>query len=277
MKKAVSTLSFLLLMSAVASAQNARPAGHTRAATAPSRRSDSDQTARLAKSNAGNAEAADKDDEVEQLLDRNVIALGGTAVFKIKSRIMRGSVEMSTSDVPGTFESYEKAPNKSLSVLNAPSGQFIQAYDGSKKWLQSPWGGMVATEQSGLEVVKQSLSKGSFRLKDLFSSASIKGRAVVDGHATVVLAATPVGRQPLLMYFDADTGLLRKQEFVNSGPPQEVELKAVYIDSYAQVDGVKIPVVFRQVYSVFTLTIRIYEVKDNVPIEDSLFENPKGN
>ena len=76
------------------------------------------------------------------------------------------------------------------------------------------------------------------------------------------------------MYFDADTYLLRKQEFMRGGPPRENELRAVYIDSYAEVDGVKVPVVFRQVYPDFTLTFRVFEVKHNVPIEDALFQNP---
>ena len=78
------------------------------------------------------------------------------------------------------------------------------------------------------------------------------------------------------MYFDAETWLLRKQEFTAHAPAQENELKAIYIDRYALVDGVSVPTVFRHVYAKYTLTFRIYEVKHNVPIDDALFQNPNG-
>ena len=274
MKKAASILSLLLSACIVAAAQGARRALSADAGSSGHASAAKVHAGRPPKASALKGDTAARDDEVERLLVKHILAQGGVKLFTIRSRVMRGRVEMSLSNLPGTFESYEKAPDKAMSVLNAPSGQFIQAYDGGKRWLQSPWGGMVTSERGALEVVKQSFDKGGFKWRNIFSSASIRGRAVVDGHETVVLAATPVGRGPLLMYFDADTYLLRKQEFVRSGPPRENELRAVYIDSYAEVDGVKVPVVFRQVYPDFTLTFRIFEVKHNVPIEDALFQNP---
>ncbi len=41
-------------------------------------------------------------------------------------------------------------------------------------------------------------------------------------------------------------------------------------------DGVKVPVGFRQIYTDFTLTFIVTEVKHDVPIEDLMFESPKG-
>jgi hypothetical protein len=233
--------------------------------------------AKRAAADTGSKSAATADDEVERLLDRNVLAQGGVALFLVKTRIMRGAAEMSTSDQPGTFESYEKMPKKSLIVINAPSGQFIQASDGGMRWVKSPWGGAatagpVADDPSS----RRAPGANGFKWRSIFSSARLKGRAVVEGRETVVLAATPVGGEPVLMYFDAETALLRKQEFVRPGGGKDDELKAVYIDSYGTVDGLKVPSVFRHVYANFTITFRVYEVKHNVTIDDALFASPSG-
>jgi hypothetical protein len=216
------------------------------------------------------------DEEVNRLFIRNLLAQGGVATFKIKTRITRGRVEMSESPNPGTFESYEKAPNKKLEVLNAPIGQFIDAADGTRRWEQSPWGAAVTL--GGGEESDEGGEQGSRGLtwRKYFSSAKIRGRAVLEGREMVVLDATPRGDRPVRMYFDAETWLLRRQDYSPRTPRQENEFKSVVIDRYDVVDGVKVPTVFRQIFTKYTLTFRIYEVKHNVPIDDALFRNPNG-
>ena len=218
-----------------------------------------------------------KADAVDQLIERAERAEGGAAKMRVRSRIMRGRVEISTSPLPGTFESYEKAPGKKLEVINAPAGQFIHAADGGRRWAKSPFDLSVTLPESEGESQEAGASAARpAKWRRYFTAASIRGRAVVDGRETIVLAATPKGRKPVLMYFDAETWLLRKEEFTAQKSDDENPLKAVYVDGYAQVDGVKFPSLYRQVYENYTLTFRIYEVKHNVPIEDTLFRDPNG-
>ena len=260
----------MLTAYATASAQEARRA----AAVTASTRAKSG-AARPARAKASTGDEGQKSgaymDEVDRLLQRSALAQGGVAAASIKSRIMRGRVEMSESPYPGTFESYEKLPDKKLNVLNAPAGQFLQGANGDDRWQQSPWG--FDTKILGGEEGAKENPRGQ-QWRKYFTSASIVGKAFVDGRETVVLAATPKGERPVRMYFDAETWLLVKQEFSPHAPPQESEMKAIYIDKYAFVDGVSVPTVFRQVYTKYTLTFRIYEVKHNVPIDDALFRNP---
>ena len=216
-------------------------------------------------------------DGVDRLIERNELAEGGAAKLRIKSRIMRGRVEISISPLPGTYEYYEKSPGKKLEVVNAPSGQFIQGADGARRWAKSPWSlSVTLPEREGESPDAAASGERSARWRKYFTSASIRGRAFIDGREMVVLAATPKGRGPVLMYFDAETWLLRKQEFTTHKPQDENPIKAVYVDSYAEVDGVKIPSLYREVYAKYTLTFRIYEVKHNVPIDDALFRDPNG-
>ena len=219
-----------------------------------------------------NGKSAGDVDEIERLLDKCVLAQGGIALSLVKTRIIRGAVEVSFSPAPGTFEAYEKMPTKSLLVINAPSGQFIQASDGGKRWVKSPWGGVTTAGSVGGDFLSRGSGKG-FKWRSLFSSAYLKGRAVVERRPAVVLAATPIGRDPVVMYFDAETGLLLKQEFLRPGA-KKGQVGAVFIDGYATVDGMKVPAVLRYVSEDVTMTFRVYEVKHNVPIDDALFRDP---
>lgn len=217
-------------------------------------------------------------DAVDQLIERNELAEGGVAKLKIRSRIMRGRVEISTSVLPGSYEYYEKRPDKKLEVVNAPSGQFIHAADGARRWVKSPWNLSVTMPASETDSGDAGASDARpAKWRRYFTSASIRGRASVDGREMVVLAATlKVNGRPVVMYFDAETWLLRKQEFPARKTEDENPIRAVHVDSYAVVDGVKIPSLYREVYEQFTLTFRIFEVKHNVPIDDALFRDPNG-
>jgi len=212
------------------------------------------------------------------VLNRALMAQGGLALALVKTRIMRGRVTLSTSPDPGSFETYEKGLGKSMLVMNIPGGQLLAAYDGSKPWIQTPWGaGTAVNYGTDGALAKAAEGKGGFNWRNAFSSLSLKGRAVVDGHELVVLAVTPRGGNPLTMYFDAETGLIRKQEFPRpAGVKEEEHLKSLHFDSYATVDGVKVAVLIRQVYAKHTLTFRVTEVKHNLPIDDALFADPNG-
>jgi hypothetical protein len=228
---------------------------------------------------SGGARSKAAVDEVERLLERYVLAQGGVALFKVRTRIVRGRVEMSESPVPGSFESYEKGLDKELSIINAPVGQFIAATDGGKSWRQLPWGAATSVGYSGGEDLLRdaAASKGDFKWRNAFTASRLQGRAKVDGRETVVLAATPKGGKPVLMYFDAETYLLRKEEPDRAAGNKDADfLKEIHIDSYATVDGVKVPALFRIITTQFTLTFRVTEVKHNVHIDDRLFRGPGG-
>lgn len=230
------------------------------------------QSSRLAKAKESGKEAGDA---VERLLERYMMAQGGIALAGVKTLVMRGRVEMSESPLPGTFEVYEKFPGKAMFVVNAPGGQLLGGSDGSKRWLQTPWGAMKTSSGGGIDLLAEAAKGKNFRWRNAFSTSSLKGRVKIDGREMIVLAATPHNGEPMLLYFDAETFLLRKTEAVRRAPAGEENfLQAVYLDSYATVDGVKEPALFRHVFPGYTLTFRATEIRHNVPLNDVLFESP---
>ena len=223
------------------------------------------------------AKSAEAFDKVDRLLEIWDLAQGGAALNKITTRVVRGRIEMSGSNLTGSFEKYLKKPGKSLMVANTPRGQFIEASDGKRWWIQTPWGAAASAGYGDVALSRPAAGHGGPKWKEVFSAASLKGMGRIDGREMIVLAATLPGRPPMLWYFDATTGLLRKLEFdglvIGNGGER---LLGVYYDSYATVDGVKVPALFRQVYQKFTLTFRVTEVKHNVQIDDALFATPAG-
>jgi hypothetical protein len=79
---------------------------------------------------------------VDQVLDRYVQAIGGKAVIeKQTSRVSKGSFELAAFGASGTAEVYEKAPNKTVAIVNiAGFGVIQEGFDGktegagSAKW-----------------------------------------------------------------------------------------------------------------------------------------------
>ena len=263
MKKTAAAATLLLTFSAVAAGQTARATGRGATPAHPSA--------------AHSAKAYVRVEEAERVLDRALLAQGGLALVLVTTRVMRGQVALSDSPLPGTFEVYEKGLSQSMLVVNLPGGgQLIAANDGSKLWQQTPWGLRSGMDYgAGGALARAADGKGGFKWRKAFSALSLKGRAVVDGHETVVLAATTREGFSFETYFDVETGLARKHEFSRPAGAKEGErLKSLHFDSYATVDGVKVAVLIRQVYAKHTLTFRVTEVKHNVPVVDALFEKP---
>lgn len=275
MKNIAAAAAVLLSLAAAAHGQG-RPAANHPTAPAAGRVVKNAGRARAESAKAVREKPGSAVDEVDRLLELWDLAQGGAALNGLTTRVVRGRIEMSDSDLSGSFEKYLKNPRKSMMVANTPRGQLIEVHDGNRMWAQTPWGAAVSAGYEGGELARPARGRGGQKWREVFSAASLKGRGYIAGREMIVLAATPHGRPPLLWHFDAGTGLLRKLEFANPVAGESGErLLGVYYDSYATVDGVKVPVLFRQVYTNFTLTFRATEVKHNVEIDDALFRSPE--
>src|SRR3954447_13298752 len=120
------------------------------------------------------AKAAEAEDAVERLLDRYMLAQGGVELFKLRTRVVRGRVEMSESPVPGTFEQYEKVPHMSIMVINLLGGQFLTGANGDRRWMQTPWGETRTVASVGsADLLRQAASGKGFKWRNAFSSAAL--------------------------------------------------------------------------------------------------------
>jgi len=214
---------------------------------------------------------------LDEIIARYEKALGGKAAFeKLTSRVSKGSFVLGGMGNTGTTEIYQKAPDKMVTITDIQDfGVFRSGVDGTVAWLDTP---QTGTQELTGDTAAASRRGGDFyhqiRLKETYPKMVVKGKESFEGHDVYVVQATPAEGAPELLSFDADSGLLVRSQTQMNGPQGTIDIDTRLSD-YREVDGVKLPFTIDQERSDFSFTIKITEVKHNVPIDDAKFEKPK--
>lgn len=242
-----------------------------------SRKSSKGKTAGSKTDAMDSAQSATGMPSANEIFARYQRAIGAPEVLrKLTSRVSRGTFGLIVAGITAPLEFYEKAPNKTLTVIELPGfGTILQGYNGTIAYEQQPQSGL--RELSGKELAK--VKRGA----DFYDDLNLKAhytKLVVTGIETVgaiqaycVEGTTPEGDIEKLC-FDKQTFLLvRKDE--SSVTAQGVFPVQIYIEDYREVDGIKIPFASRfSNPSIGNIEVKLTEVKHNVAIEDSKFDKP---
>jgi outer membrane lipoprotein-sorting protein len=252
MKRTITILLFSLLVAATAFAQEG------------------------AKKPAADTKPAAKLPTADQVLDKYVQAIGGkAAIEKQTTRTAKGSFEIPAFGASGTAETYAKAPNKSATVINvAGFGVVQEVFDGTHGWSSDPQNGL--REKAGAELASTKLDSEFYKpvkLKALYPKIVVKGTDKVGDKEVYVLDATPAEGSTETWYFDTQTGLLLREDAERESPQGKQAIQVFYED-YKDVDGIKMAHSIRQISPAFTLTIKMEEIKHNVPVDDAKFNKP---
>ena len=220
---------------------------------------------------------------VDQVLEKYVQGLGGkAAIEKVKTRIMKGSIELpATGDagsiVPGTIEIYMKAPDKRMSVVNIPgSGIDQRGFNGSTGWYVDPDEGPKNLGGQDLANIKlESDFYRELRLKELYHGMTLQGKENFGKSPVYVISAQLADGSSAKLYFDAQTGLLVREDVPVETEDGRTMMQSTFED-YKDVDGVKLPFTIHRTRPDSDSTLRFAEIKNNVPIDDAKFNKPVG-
>src|SRR5215470_772779 len=93
----------------------------------------------------------------DEILEKYVKAIGGKeAIEKVTSRSAKGSFEIEAMNLTGTFENYQKAPNKFANLFTIPAvGGGGQVFDGAKGWDSNPMTGIRELSGEELSTLKR--------------------------------------------------------------------------------------------------------------------------
>lgn len=212
---------------------------------------------------------------VDQVLEKYLAAMGGQAAFdKITTRVARATIEIPDMGITGSMTMTEKAPNKSLVIVEIAQMTVREGTDGVVAWDENPQTGL--REKAGIELAE--FKRGSIfnietKLKTAYPKMTVTGRDTVSGRPAIVIDAAPDQGSPVKIFFDSETGLILKQAGTRETPEGPITFESFY-DDYRTVDGIKQPHTLRQVTSRFTSVIRISEMKHNAPVDDAVFKKP---
>jgi len=222
---------------------------------------------------------ADSTPTVDQILEKYIEAIGGqSALQKSTTRVMKGSAQLTSTGEMGTIEIYKKAPDKELYLVNIPSnGPTSRAYDGKAGWyLFDPDEGPKDAPAGDLPALKREFDfHRELRLKTLYPKTVLKGKETVGAQEAYVVEATAEDGATEKWYFAAQSGLLLRSDTPYVTDDGTSFVQTLYED-YRDVDGVKLPFVWRQTSPDFDYLITFREIRNNVPIDDSKFAKPAG-
>lgn len=214
---------------------------------------------------------------VQEILAKYTQALGGRAANeKIKSRMMKGTMEISPMAIKGDFQSYAAAPNKSLTRATlAGIGDLIEGFDGQNAWSVNPLQGN--RDKQGEELAQTKLINNFYReinLAKIYPKMELKGTEKIGASDAYVLVGTPENLSPETFYFDTKTGLLLRQDSIVISPEGKMPTKTFFED-VRDIDGIKLPFKIRTVMPQFEIVITTTEVKHNIAVDESKFAKPK--
>jgi hypothetical protein len=213
----------------------------------------------------------------DQVLDKYIQALGGKAAIEgLKTQVKKGTYTAHLLP-ESQIEIYEAAPGKYFSSLKTPKGVVTQGFNGTAGWVAN---GTEAHEMSASRLAawkRVHEFDQKLTLKGRYSRMAVAGKEKIGGRdAYLIRARTAEGGHNERLYFDAETGLLlRWVIYIDTmiGPYPE----ATDYEDYRDVDGVKVPFTIRknQLQGFEASTLKLTEVKHNVPVDDAKFNMPQ--
>jgi len=209
----------------------------------------------------------------DQLFDKYLQDVGGaTAIEKVSSRVMKGTITFGDRNVP--IDIFSKDPDKRVSFTHTPEGDSVTAFDGHEGWLGIP--GHAVREMHGSDIDAAAMDADlhfAAHLKTMFSEAKVRGTEKVgEGNAYVVIGQRD-GKTPLQLYFDMQSGLLVRLVRYGETPLGRMPTQIDYAD-YRDAGSVKIPFRWTLARPGGRFTIQVSEVKENVPVDDAKFARP---
>ncbi|PYR64150.1 MAG: c-type cytochrome [Acidobacteria bacterium] len=226
---------------------------------------------------------------VDQILAKYVAALGGEQAMRtVTSRVITATQDIPTGPggsipVPAKLERSQKAPNLVLDLYAAEKFTVADGFDGTAAWTKAQNGTVTSPAPGGVDAERARRAASLYEpltLKEQYQTMRVDGMARVNGHDAYLVIGAPATGTPERLYFDEQTGLLlRKWSYVETAPGR-VPFQVDFEDYRNTNSGVKIPFTIRMAPAgprmelQTTSTLRVTNVKDNVPLDDGKFVKP---
>ena len=229
-------------------------------------------------SSPGRAQGQQQEDTARQVIARYATAIGGgDAWHKLSTRKAVGTIKILPQGLVGTVEIQQSAPDKVAIKIKFPNlGTGWTIVDGRHAWVKAI--GKPAREAKGTELLQFIHDADFYDEVDFFKrykQIEYKGTTIGAKTADVVRATTEAGLS-YSFYFDKETGLLLRQDFVSTSPSAP-GLIQTYFEDYRKLPdvGILFPFETRIVISGVTETIQFTEVRHNIPVAPSVFSPPR--
>jgi photosynthetic reaction center cytochrome c subunit len=218
----------------------------------------------------------------DQILDKYIQAVGGAQrLAGLTSFVATGaSLGYGGFGGDGEFTIFAKAPNQRTTLISFKQhperGDSVWAVDGRTGWIKTPRGllsdyELIGEELDGARLEAQLAFPG--QIKQALSNWRVGLRRAIEGKDYLIVQGS--GPRGLLatLFFDPDTGLLRRMVRYGPSPVGRVPTQIDYMD-YREVGGIKFPFEYQFSWLDGRYTAKIKDIRTNVPIDAARFGRP---
>ena len=209
----------------------------------------------------------------KDLLEKYETVTGGKEVWSaFQTRWMKGLYQTEDASAFAGIEIFSKAPNKTFTKITFANGIVIrEVCDGKSAWVEDFRGGIKELTGAALQ---NRIRHASFNDRAdavlMALTGHVLGIEKVGTRLAYALEFSPEKNTASRMYFDAETGLAIRVDEVIHREDGAYDVQT-YLDDYRQVDGAYYPFRIKHVEKGNVFTVKLVQIKHNVPVEDSLF------
>jgi hypothetical protein len=212
----------------------------------------------------------------KELLQKFETVSGGRSVWSsFTTRYMKGIYQTEDASAFAGIEVFSKAPNKTLFKITFSNGVVLrEVCDGKAAWIEDPVGGMHLITGAALESrIRESNFNDRTDALLMAVTGHVLGTEKVGAHSTYVVEYSPEKKITAKIYFDQESGFAVRADSMLHREDGDYKVET-YMDDYRPVDGAYFPFRLRPVEKGNVFTIRVTQIKNNTPVDDSMFLKP---
>lgn len=220
---------------------------------------------------------ADKPPDAAEVLEKHIEAIGGRAAYaKLETRITKSEIEFKTLGFTATVSQFQARPEKNLLRLSAEQiGTFNDGVLDGMAWeLSGMTGPRLKAGPERAFALRQASFDAILKWQSVYEKAECAGTVTVDKRPCYKIVLTPKEGQAETYFYDTESYLLVKSEFVIDHPMGQFQAES-YPDDYRGVDGILLPFRMRTLMPNDERLITTLSVKHNVDFPDDLFALPE--
>jgi tetratricopeptide (TPR) repeat protein len=203
---------------------------------------------------------------VDDVLAKYLEAMGGAAkIDAVKSRVVKGTVDVVGISRAGRFETYVQSPDKIAALFEArPLVLFREGYNGRTGWERTSDGLRVLKKDEVADLQHTGDFYADLKLKTFYPKIKLAGLSKIGYREVYVLDLQSGTGEVNRLYLDINTYLP-----VRSNSRDRFE---TYYDDWREVDGLKYPFSISTTGPGKTMVYTVKEIKHNEQIDPKMFE-----
>lgn len=215
----------------------------------------------------------------DTIVDKYLKAVGGADKWKTLATMRStGSVIVQGMTIP--FTSTSAKPNLTRQEGDFQGQKFVDAYDGTVAWNQSPWGTMnkpvKKTEDETKDAAKEAFEDEFIDYKTKGHAIELQGTEEIEGTKCYKISMKRKTGDEKIYFFDTDSYIpVMVRSFATTGPMKGQAMET-YMSDYKDEGGLMMPHTIEQkIKGQTAMTLKTDKVELNPTVDKTIFGFPK--